>query len=58
MRIADQAAAGLRPSARPSPDTVPNNHVSYAVQWFLFAAAAVIIYTLAVRKRLKEEDQA
>jgi surfeit locus 1 family protein len=32
---------------------VPNNHRSYAVQWFLFAAAALIIYLLAVRGKLR-----
>jgi surfeit locus 1 family protein len=30
---------------------VPNNHLSYAVQWFLFAAIASVIYVLAVRRR-------
>jgi surfeit locus 1 family protein len=33
---------------------IPNNHRSYAVQWFAFALIALIIYGLAVRKRLKE----
>ncbi len=28
----------LRPMRRPIPSTIPNNHLSYAVQWFLFAA--------------------
>jgi cytochrome oxidase assembly protein ShyY1 len=56
MLVADRPASGLRASARPSPDTVPNNHVSYAVQWFLFAAAALVIYVLALRKRLKDQD--
>jgi cytochrome oxidase assembly protein ShyY1 len=56
MLVADQPAAGLRASAKPGPETVPNNHVGYAVQWFLFAAAALIIYVLALRKRLKDED--
>ena len=58
MLVADRPADGLRASARPSPDTVPNNHRAYAVQWFLFAAVALIIYALALRKRLKEEDSA
>jgi len=53
LLIADQPAVGLRASARPSPDTVPNNHRSYAVQWFLFAAAALVIYALALRARIK-----
>ncbi|OWQ99771.1 hypothetical protein CDQ92_01535 [Sphingopyxis bauzanensis] len=53
MLIADTPAAGLRPSAVPSADNTPNNHLAYAVQWFLFAAAALIIYFLAVRRRLR-----
>ncbi len=56
MLVADQPAAGLRASARPSPDTVPNNHIGYAVQWFLFAAAALTIYALALHARLKAEE--
>lgn len=56
MLVADRPADGLRPSAKPSPDTVPNDHISYAVQWFLFAVVALVIYALAVRKRLKEDD--
>lgn len=56
MLVADRPATGLRASAKPSPDTVSNNHLSYAVQWFLFAAAALVIYGLALRKRLREED--
>lgn len=56
MLVADQPATGLRASAKPSPDTVPNNHTGYAVQWFLFAAVALVIYGLALRLRLKEED--
>lgn len=53
MLIADTPAAGLRASAVPSADNTPNNHLAYAVQWFLFAAAALIIYVLAVRRRLR-----
>ena len=40
----------------PSDDSLPNNHRSYAVQWFLFAAVASIIYALALRKRINEGD--
>lgn len=50
--VAAQPLAGLQPSALPDPGTIPNNHLSYAVQWFLFAATALVIYTLALRKRL------
>lgn len=51
MLIADQAAPGLSPSAPPSTEDVPNNHLAYAVQWFLFAAIAGLIYWLALRRR-------
>jgi cytochrome oxidase assembly protein ShyY1 len=53
--VAAIAPPGLEPSAPPSLSSIPNNHRSYAVQWFSFAAIALIIYTLAVRKRLKDE---
>jgi surfeit locus 1 family protein len=48
--------AGLQPSMPPSIEDIPNNHRSYAVQWFLFAAVALVIYGLAVRARLGKED--
>lgn len=44
-------APGLQPSQPPSMDDVPNNHLAYAVQWFLFAAIAAVIYGLALRWR-------
>ncbi|SEH20249.1 Cytochrome oxidase assembly protein ShyY1 [Sphingopyxis sp. YR583] len=53
MLIADAPVAGLRASAVPSADDTPNNHLAYAGQWFLFAAAALVIYILAVRRRLR-----
>lgn len=43
--------AGLQASAPPSPADIPNNHRSYAVQWFLFAVAAAVIYVLALKAR-------
>lgn len=42
---------GLEILAEPSPSQIPNNHLLYAIQWFIFAAAATIIYVLALRKR-------
>lgn len=51
MLVADSPAPGLQPSAPPSMAEIPNNHLAYAVQWFLFAAVAVIIYGFAVRRR-------
>ncbi|WP_296679088.1 SURF1 family protein [Novosphingobium sp.] len=53
--VAGQPLPGLQPSAPPDPGAIPNNHLSYAVQWFLFAATALIIYGLALRKRLAAE---
>ncbi|MEZ5742946.1 MAG: SURF1 family cytochrome oxidase biogenesis protein [Sphingomonadaceae bacterium] len=50
--VADPPLAGLEANAQPDPRDIPNNHWSYAVQWFLFAGVALVIYALAVRKRL------
>lgn len=52
MLVADRPQAGLSPNPPRSIEEVPNNHLSYAVQWFLFAAIALVIYGLALRKRL------
>jgi cytochrome oxidase assembly protein ShyY1 len=54
--VAATAPPGLETSAPPSLNSIPNNHRSYALQWFSFAIIALIIYGLAVRKRLKEEQ--
>lgn len=50
--FADPPIGGLEPNAKPDPNDIPNNHWSYAIQWFLFAATALVIYGLALRKRL------
>jgi cytochrome oxidase assembly protein ShyY1 len=52
MIVADRPAPGLFASAPPSAADIPNNHLSYAVQWFLFAATAAVIYALALRRRM------
>ncbi len=52
MRLhSEKPAPGLDPSRPPSLESIPNNHRLYAVQWFLFAAIALLIYVLALRKR-------
>jgi surfeit locus 1 family protein len=51
--VADPPVAGLDANARPDPRDIPNNHLAYAVQWFLFAGVALVIYALALRKRLR-----
>lgn len=49
--VADRPAPGLTANATPDWRGVPNNHLSYAVQWFVFAAIAAVIYLLALRRR-------
>jgi cytochrome oxidase assembly protein ShyY1 len=52
--ISTRAGPGLQPSAPPSPELTPNNHLYYALQWFFFALAAALIYRLALRKRQRK----
>ena len=47
---------GLEASNPPSPASIPNNHLFYAIQWFLFAGIAALIYGLALRKRWRQGD--
>ncbi|MGI4733452.1 MAG: SURF1 family cytochrome oxidase biogenesis protein [Janthinobacterium lividum] len=51
MLVADHPVDGLAANGRPTLDSVPNNHLAYAGQWFFFAAIAAIIYALALRRR-------
>ncbi len=51
MLVAAAPAPGLSASAPPNPADVPNNHLAYAVQWFVFAGAALLIFALALRRR-------
>lgn len=55
--VAATPAPGLEASAPPSIRSISNNHRFYAVQWFSFAAIALLIYALALRKRWKKEEQ-
>ena len=56
--VAASAPAGLEPSMTPDVATAspitPAGHRGYAATWFSLAAIALVIYGLAVRKRLKE----
>lgn len=54
--ISDNGQAGLEPLARPSPSDLPNNHLAYAGQWFLFALTALVIYFLALRRRWRDSE--
>ena len=53
LLVADTPAPGLAPNGTPDLSSVPNNHLAYGVQWFLFAAVASVIYVLALRWRGK-----
>jgi cytochrome oxidase assembly protein ShyY1 len=59
--IAASAPPGLEPAGLPSVETAvpvtPGRNRFYALQWFSFAAIALIIYGLALRKRLKEDGR-
>lgn len=56
MLVATNSPPGLLASAAPDPSGVPNNHIAYAVQWFLFALAAGVIYWLALRQRWRRAE--
>lgn len=51
--VASEPVAGLQKSQMPSTEDIPNNHMAYAVQWFLFAGIALIIFVIAFRGRRK-----
>jgi cytochrome oxidase assembly protein ShyY1 len=60
--VAASAPSGLEPSKIPDVTSVsaitPAGHRGYAWTWFGLAAIALVIYGLAVRKRLKQEPPA
>lgn len=58
--VADGAAPGLEPNAKPKPSisVPPEQNRGYAIQFFAFAAIALVIYVLAVRKRLTSKAPA
>jgi cytochrome oxidase assembly protein ShyY1 len=45
-----QTPARERPIPAPLPDTSEGPHLSYAIQWFTFAAIALVGYGLLVRR--------
>jgi surfeit locus 1 family protein len=57
--VAASAPPGLQPSKPPEVSSVspitPAVHKGYAATWFSLAVVALIIYGLAVRKRVKQE---
>nr|WP_310525462.1 SURF1 family protein [Polymorphobacter sp.] len=58
MLIPDTAVAPLVPSRVPTPQDLPDNHLSYAGQWFGLALALAVIYGIWLRNRLRGETVA
>ena len=56
--VAASAPPGLETVEPPSLTSIANNHRSYAIQWFLFAGIAALIYGLALRLRWKKDEKA
>ncbi len=56
--VSSEGLGGLQASAAPTLESIPNNHRSYAVQWFLFAGLALLIYGLALRQRMNRPPPA
>lgn len=54
LLVADRPAPGLAASAAPDPADIPNNHLAYAIQWFVFAGVAAAIYAIALARRKPE----
>jgi surfeit locus 1 family protein len=55
LLVADAPAPGLTANTIPTIESIPNNHLAYAVQWFLFAVIALVIYAIALWRRQRKE---
>jgi len=58
MLIPDTAVPPLRPSRLPTPQDLPDSHLSYAGQWFGLAIVLAVIYGLWLRRRMRLETVA
>lgn len=58
MLIPDSAVPPLQVSRMPTPEDLPDNHLSYAGQWFGLALALLAIYGIWLRRRLRGETVA
>jgi surfeit locus 1 family protein len=58
MLIPDTAIPPLQRSRVPTPADLPDNHLSYAGQWFGLAGVLVVIYALWLRRRQRGETVA
>ena len=53
MLIPDSAVPPLQASRLPTPGDLPDNHLSYALQWFGLAAVLAVIYALWLQQRFR-----
>lgn len=58
MLIPDTAVPPLQVSRMPQPEGLPDNHLSYALQWFGLAVVLATIYGIWLRRRLRGETVA
>ncbi len=52
LLIPDAAIPPMQPARQPKPDDLPDNHLSYALQWFSFAGILAVIYGVWMRRRV------
>ncbi len=50
MLIPSTAVPPLVPSRPPTPDDLPDNHLSYALQWLAFAITLAVVYVVYLRQ--------
>ncbi len=51
LLVAETPVPPLAKEAPPTPESIPNNHMAYALQWFFFAATLLAIYVIYLRRR-------
>jgi surfeit locus 1 family protein len=57
MLIPRTAVPPLAPSLMPDPADLSDNHLSYAIQWFSFAAILIVIYGIWLRRYYKVGEE-
>jgi surfeit locus 1 family protein len=55
MLIAENPVPPLEKPRLPEPGDLPDNHFSYALQWFGFAVVLAVIYAVWLRRRLRAQ---
>lgn len=54
----DPAVGSTDPTPIPAPELDEGPHLSYAVQWFTFAAMTGVVYALILRKKRNDDERA